>query len=360
MAKLPHLLVAISAHGYGHISQIAPIVYRLRHLRPELRLTVMADIPRDVLAQYFDAPWDHLSIASDIGMVMTSALDVQPQASADAYREFHRDWGQKIARAAQTLQSLSPNLVLANAPYLPLAAAAHAGIPAVALSSLNWADMYQHYCGEYPEAVEIHAQIIAAYNSASAFLRLTPGMPMNNLTRCHVIGPVARLGRERREEIQQRLALHSEEKIVLVNFGGIPIHINREHWPSVPGVCWLVPQAWKPCRPGEVAVESLGMPFQDLMRSCHGFIGKPGYGAFCEAACNGIPVLYVRRGHWPEERYLIEWLERQGRCLEIEREELRQGALADPLERLFALPEKPRVAPVGIDDAVDFIVRQWF
>ena len=360
MVKSLHLLVAVSAHGYGHIAQTAPIVNRLRHLRPKLRLTLMADIPRDVLAEYFDAPWDHLTIASDIGMVMTSALDVQAQASADAYREFHRNWDQKIVRMAQLLQSLGPDLLLANAPYLPLAAATQAGIPAVALSSLNWADMYQHYCGAHPEAAHIHTQILAAYNSATAFLRLTPGMPMNHLTRRHIIGPVARVGRERRKEIEQRLGLHNEERVVLVSLGGIPTHINRERWPSVPAVRWLVPNGWKPCRPDEVAMESIDMPFQDLLRSCHGFIGKPGYGAFCEAACNGTPVLYVKRGHWPEEPYLIEWLERHGRCLEIGREELKQGALADPLERLFALPEKPQVIPAGIQTAVDFLIQEWF
>ena len=358
MAKLPHLLVAISAHGYGHISQIAPIVHRLRQLRPALHLTVMADIPRDVLAQYFDAPWDHRATASDIGMVMTSALDVQAQASAAAYREFHKNWNQKIAHAAHTLQSLDPTLLLVNAPYLPLAAAARAGIPAVALSSLNWADMYQHYCGEHPEAADIHAQILAAYNSAAGFLRLTPGMPMNNLSRRHIIGPVARVGKERRAEMLQRLALHNKERVVLVSLGGITTHINRERWPSVPGIRWLVPEAWKPYPPDEVAMESLDMPFQDLMRSGHGFVGKPGYGAFCEAACNGIPVLYVKRGHWPEEPYLIEWLQQHGRCLEIGREELKQGALGNALERLFALPEKPRVTPTGIEAAADFLV-QW-
>lgn len=358
MTKLPHLLVAISAHGYGHISQIAPIVNRLRHLRSELRLTLMADISRDILTQYFDPPWDHLAMASDIGMVMSSALDVQAQASADAYREFHKNWSQKIARTAHFLQSLDTNLVLANAPYLPLAAAARANIPAAALSSLNWADIYQHYCGEYPEAAEIHGQILAAYNSA-AFLRLTPGMPMNHLTQCHVVGSVARIGRERRAEMQQQLGLHNQEKVVLVNLGGIPSRMHRGCWPSVPGVRWLLPRAWEPRRPDEIAVESVDIPFQDLMRSCHGFVGKPGYGAFCEAACNGIPVLYVRRGHWPEEPYLIEWLAHHGRCLEIEREELQQGALAGPLERLFALPEKPRHIPTGIEAAADFLIRKW-
>ena len=360
MAKPPHLLVAVSAHGYGHISQTAPIVNRLRQIRPTLRLTVMADVSRNVLAQYFDAPWDHLAMAGDIGMVMTSALDVQAQASADAYREFHRHWDQKVTHAAHTLQSLDPNLLLANAPYLPLAAAARAGIPAVALSSLNWADMYQHYCGEHPEATHIHAQILAAYNSATYFLCLTPGMPMNNLSRRHIIGPVARVGRERRAEMLQRLALHNKERVVLLSLGGIPTHINRERWPSVPGVRWLLPETWKPYRSDEVAMASLDMPFQDLMRSCHGWVGKPGYGAFCEAACNGVPVLYVRRGHWPEEPYLIDWLERHGRCLEIGREEFKQGVLADHLERLFALPEKPRVIPTGIQTAVDFLVREWF
>ena len=357
---MPHLLVALSAHGYGHISQTAPVVNRLRALRPALRLTIACHAPRELLREQFHGNWEYVPLDNDIGMVMTSAFDVQRAASADAYREIHRTWQRDVERTAQTLRTLAPDLLLANVPYLPLAAAAHAGIPAVAMSSLNWADMYRHFCGERPEAGAIHAQILAAYNSAACFLRLTPGMPMENLSRLRSIGPVARTGHGQRDRLRQQLSLDEGARVVLVTLGGITTQVDLQHWPQLPDVHWLLPAQWKPNRADTSSIESLTMPFVDLLCSCDALIGKPGYGTFSEAACNAIPMLYVKRGDWPEEPYLVDWLEQQAQCRELTREEFERGELADALERLCSTTKRPLIQPSGINDAAEYLAEEWF
>jgi len=40
-----HLLVDISFHGFGHLSQTAPVLNALRRLIPDLRLTVRSAAP---------------------------------------------------------------------------------------------------------------------------------------------------------------------------------------------------------------------------------------------------------------------------------------------------------------------------
>jgi hypothetical protein len=53
------------------------------------------------------------------------------------------------AALADALRALAPDLVLANAAYLPLAAAAQAGIASAGMCSLNWADLAaQIFAGE--------------------------------------------------------------------------------------------------------------------------------------------------------------------------------------------------------------------
>ena len=357
---MPHLLVALSAHGYGHISQTAPVVNRLRTLRPSLRLTIASHASRDLLREQFHGDWEHAHLDNDIGMVMTSAFDVQRSASADAYREIHRTWQLAVERMAQTLRTLAPDLLLANVPYLPLAAAAHAGIPAVAMSSLHWADMYLHFCGEQPEAHAIHAQILAAYNSAACFLRLTPGMPMESLPRIRSIGPVARTGHAQRDCLRRQLRLDDATRLVLVTLGGIATQVDLQHWPHLPGVHWLLPAAWKPNRADATSIESLTIPFVGLLCSSDALIGKPGYGTFSEAACNAIPMLYVKRGDWPEEPYLIDWLEQHARCRELGRGEFERGELADALEQLWAAAQRPHIRPSGIDAAASYLAKEWF
>lgn len=355
MPSGPHLLVSLSPHGYGHTAQTAPVVNRLRQLLPAVRVTLRTTVPEAILRARFDPPWGLEREASDFGMVMASAIDVLAEASAAAYREFHRDWEDKIDAEAVRLRALAPDLVLSNVAYLPLAGAARAGLPAVALCSLNWADIHHHYCHAFPGAAAIDAEIRAAYRSARAFLKAEPGMPMAWLDRRVDVGPVARLGRDRRAELDARLGLTPGERLVLVAPGGIPMRIDMSAWPRLPGVRWLVESAWHSTHPDAIALQSLDMHFTDLLRSCDALIGKPGYGSFAEAACNGTPVLYVARGDWPEEPYLVDWLHRHGRCAEIERALLVSGDLEEPLNRLFAQPRPAPVAPTGIDTATSFL-----
>lgn len=354
-----HLLVVMSSHGFGHTAQIAPVVNELRRRVPGLRLTLRTTVPRRLLEARFDGAFEHIPEADDIGMAMSSAVDTLAEESAREYERFHRDWGRTIEREATRLHALAPDLVFSNVSYRVLGAAARAGIPAVALCSLNWADIYGHYCGDRPEAKVILRQIIEAYNAADWFLRTEPSMPMTALRNTRRIGPVARLGRHRRDEINAALGLMERERLVVVALGGIPMRLPMEAWPRLPHVRWLVQADWDVRRPDVVSLETLGMHFTDVLRSCDALITKPGYGSFTEAACNGTPVLYVKRNDWPEEPYLVEWLHRHGRCREVTRDRLVRGQFAEELEALLDAPPVPPVEPRGIREAADLLVARY-
>jgi hypothetical protein len=354
-----HLLVCLSSHGFGHAAQTAPVVNALRVRMPGIRITLRTGLPASLLANLFEGPFEHIAEQSDFGMVMASALDVRLEESAVAYAQFHDRWDEQVVREAAMLVDLAPNVLLANVPYLPLAGAARAGIPAAAMCSLNWADIYRHYCRQRTESDRIHAQMLAAYRSAAVFLQTQPSMPMADLPNRRAIGPVARVGANRRLEVRRALGISDEQLLINVAPGGIAMRLPFESWPRRPDVHYLVPAIWEVRRDDVTDFETLGMSFPDALRACDVLLGKPGYGSFTEAACNGVPVLYVRRHDWPEEPYLIEWLERLGRCLEIERGHLESGFLTDALTKLQSLPTRAPVTPAGIDQAVDHLIALW-
>jgi hypothetical protein len=92
---MPHLLVDISSHGYGHISLTAPVLNALLHRMPELRLTIRCAAPRELLAARIAGEFEHIQRATDFGMVMENAMVVSVEQGAAAYREFHgkrRSW----------------------------------------------------------------------------------------------------------------------------------------------------------------------------------------------------------------------------------------------------------------------------
>ncbi|MDD5385156.1 MAG: hypothetical protein PHG89_09795 [Gallionella sp.] len=376
---MSHLVVSISGHGFGHVAQTAPILNLLHGRMPQLRLTVRSAVPLAHLRSRIRAPFTHLPSEGDIGMVMSSALDVRAEESRAAYRAFHADWNRRVANEARLLRELGANMVLSNVGYLPLAGAQQAGIPNAALCSLNWFDIYRHYCGDDSGSVRIDlstgsgrtdivsgrtvdktiaAQIHACYANADAFLRITPGMAMDTLPNLVPVAPIAAVGNDRRDELDRYLRLSKEEKLVLVSLGGITSRLPIERWPRIDGVRWLVQQNWQAEHPDAIALESLPMSFSDLLASCDMLIGKPGYGSFVEAACSGTPVLYVSRADWPESPALIEWLQRHGLCREVSRDALEQGDFAEVLEEICHAPRPKPVIPEGAGQVADWIAER--
>ncbi len=335
-----HLFADITAHGLGHLAISAPVLNALAEIAPGLRLTVRSRLPLAKLRERIAPPFTLIEAASDFGYLMHDALRVDREASAAAYRAAHADWPARVAAEAEFLRSLAPHAVLSNVAYLPLAGARRAGIPALAICSLNWADLFAHHFPGEPWAPPIHAQILAAYRDADAFLRLTPGMPMRDLARVEPIAPIAARG------TRHDLGLGDDRRI-LVALGGFEHRLPVEDWPRLPATRWLVPASWQCRHPDALAFDDYGLPFPDLLASVDAVLTKPGYGIVAEAACNGTPLLYLRRNDWPEQDCLIDWLEQHGRCREIAADRLRRGDIAPDLEALLALPAPPCPQPDG-------------
>lgn len=340
-----HLFVDISSHGFGHLAIAAPVLNALGRRLPELRLTIRTLLPEAQLRRRIASPFTHIHQASDFGFVMHDAIRVDRDKSEAAYRLAHADWPASVATEAAFLKQLSPDLVLSNVSYLPLAGAARAGLPAAALCSLNWADIFQHHFADDDWAAPIHRQILDAYRSARAFLRITPGMPMPDLDNLVPIGVVAQAGTKR------PLGLPPDMRVVLVGMGGIKMRLPLENWPRLPGVRWLVPDEWQCRHPDALPQSAFRLSFTDLLASVDAVLSKPGYGTFSEAVASGTPVLYQRRQGWPEEDCLIEWLHAHGRAREIDADTLMTGDLQGPLTELLALPAQPPLVADGADEA---------
>ncbi|HEY6093542.1 MAG TPA: hypothetical protein VIU93_01185 [Gallionellaceae bacterium] len=356
---MPHLLVDISFHGYGHIAQTAPVLRELKRLRPELQLTVRCAAPHAYLQQRIGCDFRHIPQGFDFGMQMASAVEVKVAESA-AYRAFHADWERKVEHAAADMAALRPDLLLANVPYLSLAAAHAARIRSVALCSLNWADIYRHYCVQDAASRAIHAQMLEAYSRAEHFLQPQPAMAMPQLSNTRPVSPIVQPASSRREHLIAQGVLPAGEKWVLVAMGGMEYRLPIEHWPRLPGVRWLAPHGWNIQREDVSAYDALGISFSELLASCDAVLTKPGYGTFAEAACSGVPLLYVSRRDWPEEPFLVQWLQQHAVCREVSREQAQAGELAEALSALWDAPRPARPQAKGAQEAAQFMLQNYF
>lgn len=347
---MPHLVVSISGHGFGHVAQTAPVLNVLCKRVPQLRLTIRSAVPIAHLRTRIQVPFIHLHSEGDSGMVMSSALEVNVPSSQAVYGKFHTRWDSHIADERQLLRELKADWVFSNVGYLSLAGAQLENIPNAALCSLNWYDIYRHYCGNDPIAL----QILECYTNADIFFRATPGMDMDYLPNRTLVDPIADVGVNRRDTIDAALRLSSDEKLVLVSMGGIASRLPIERWPCMDGVRWVVQRDWQVRHPSAIILESLGMHFGDVLASCDALICKPGYGSFVEAAGSGVPVLYVNRPDWPEAPALVEWLQRNGICREMRVDELASGKTESLLAMLHGTKPEP-VLVSGANQIADWL-----
>jgi len=352
-----HLVVALSSHGFGHIGQSAPVIAALRERLPDLRMTLRTAAPHFKLLERFGEQIGIALTVTDVGMVQQDAQCIAWEASTRAYLEFHLDWDRRVEEESRVLRELRADALLANVPYLALAGAQRAGIPSLALCSINWMDIYAHYFSVRPEAPILLEQMRRSYVSARAFLQPTPSMPMPQLDNRRAIGPICQRGRSRRTWFVERLGLRPDERLVMVSLGGMELRPPVEQWPTFPGVRLLVPETWRSSHPDTVDFEPLGLPYIDALWSCDALICKPGYGSFVEAACAGVPVLYLERPDWPEAPYLVRWLETAGRCALLTQNRWLNGDFLTELDPLWqeALPSP--ISPTGVDEAVEALVE---
>lgn len=353
---MKHLFVDISAHGFGHLAQTAPLLNTLADARP-LRLTIRSGLTQAQLARRIRAPFTHIHAASDFGFAMHNALSVDIVASAARYRQAYADWQQRVTSEARLLEQLAPDLVLSNVSPLPLAGSAEAGIPAAAMCSLNWADLFANYYAAEDWAAPIHAAMHTAYASARVFLRLTPGMPMDTLPNVVDLAPVSFYAQTppivTRSEAAQRLGLPLGKRWLLLALGGIAHRLPVESWPELSGTQLLVPADWNVATRADITpYHDARLPFSDLLPVVDAVLSKPGYGTFVEAACCGLPVLYLQRPDWPEADCLEQWLQHNARAAVVPPADGNSGDLAASLDALLHSPAPPRPAAQGSEEAL--------
>ena len=354
----PSLHLELTAHGFGHLAQTAPVLNALRDRLPALRLSVRSALPRPVLAAHLHGDFLHVAEAGDVGMLMDSAVDVRVADSAAAYRALYAGRRHDTAALVDLYRRLRPDLVLVNAPCTPLGACRAAGIPVMALCSLDWATVLESYCGDLPGMSAVLDWMRECYAGARPFLRPQPARPDIPFLDARAVGPIARLGRDQRRSLDGPMS-SADTRLVLVALGGIDTVLPLSTWPRLEGVVFVTPGAPPPDREDWFGLATPARTFIDVLASADAVVTKPGYGTFVESVCNATRVLYSPRPDWPEEPWLSDWLERHGTARAVDRERLWHGDFADELEALLQRPVSPPLAPSGIADAVEMLATRW-
>lgn len=354
---MPHLFVAVTAHGYGHLAQVAPVVSELKRRFPDLEVSLQGNIAPAFAKARLPVSYRHIQSAADVPLPMDGPLTTRWTEGLADYLAFDLDYAAQQTQQRQLFEQLRPDLVLADIPWLPLDVARSMGIPCAGLCSLSWYDILVESPVGHQLPAALAQRLQRAYAGAELFLRPAPSMPMRWLPNGRDIGPIAQPRRRDPQRLRERVGRPASEQLVLMQFGGT----GRLSLGGAPrlmdGVHLLSPDTDAGRGRDDLSlIAAEGNSVLEALASCDALITKPGYGTFAEAACNGIPVLSVERKDWPESRWLVEWLADQVPMREISASDLAAGEIREPLAELLAEGVVEPVAPTGVAEAADLLI----
>ncbi|MFO0707720.1 MAG: hypothetical protein U0412_12790 [Nitrospira sp.] len=354
---MPLLWTAISAHGYGHAAQVTPVLNELGRYLPDLRVIIRTNVPRAFFEDRLTVPWDLHPAQLDIGCLQHGPLTMDWDATWHAHRNFHATWNARVKGEASAICAAGADLVLGNIPYLAMAAAAQAGVPAVALASLSWDEILrEHVDSNHPWQTTLLDDMRRAYGRASLLLRITPGLPMPAFRRAETIGAIASPLPPARERIRDRIGVAPGDRLVLIAFGGIGFdRLPFEQMETMTGFHFVTSGIVHPQFRRSHALADIPDHFSTLLSSADVVMTKPGYGTTIEAVAAQTPVVYVRRHNFADETPIVEYLRRYGRGIELSRQDFEDARWEPALRAAVALPIPATPMPdmSGASDAAD-------
>ena len=356
---MPLIWAAISAHGFGHAAQVVPVLNALGRLVPDLRVLLRTTVSPTFFKDRLVVPWEIHPVQQDVGCIQQDPLTIDIEATWRSHHDFHRSWDERLQIEVDAIRAAQPDLVLADTPYLALAAGRAAAIPSIALVSFTW-DLV---LAEYPAPAGIDRQALLQtirqqYATADLALRITPAPIMESFPRQIAIQPIAEPAVRARQQLATILELAPGERTVLIGFGGIPLStLPFDRLESFTGYRFLFDGPTPPTSTRCISTQSLPVSFKTLLASVDMILTKPGYGTVIEAVTSQIPLIYVRRYNFVDEQPLVDYLHQHGNGIELSRDDFMKGQWLTALQAVDAMSTTTTPPePIGAQQAATILV----
>ncbi|NOS83307.1 MAG: hypothetical protein HOP32_17175 [Nitrospira sp.] len=359
---MPLIWCAISGHGYGHAAQVVPVLNALGSLVPGLTALLRTVVPASFFHDRLTIPWKLSPEQQDVGCIQDGPLKIDIDATWEAHRQFHETWEARLSNEVTAMHAASPSLIIADTPYLAIEAGSLARIPTLALANFTWDLVLKEFCHASDHSRQRLIQSIrGSYRKADRALRITPAPKIDVFSTITDIGPIASPASSERGRLAATLALASNERTVLVGFGGIPLSSLpftqmeqlRQYRFLIDGP---IPMGYSRIHSTKV----LPFSFKTLLASVDIIMTKPGYGTVVEAVALQQPIVYVPRHNFADEPPLVDYLHRYGRSVELSTDDFVKGCWEPALRQALTASTSLLPPPAtGATEAAEEIVRKW-
>lgn len=300
----PVLYVAMTHHGFGHLTRTASVVAEIQQRLPDLLPILVTNAPRWLIEAYMPGDFIHRPRALDVGVIQADSLSVDKATTLVKLRHLQAQAKSLIAAEVDFIQQNRVSLILADIPPLASAIAQASGIPCWMTSNFGWDFIYRSWGGEFDEIADWIAEY---YGSCDRLFRLPFHEPMSAFPQMVDVGLTGGTPRYSAIELQAALNLcQPSERTVLLTFGGLGLNqIPYENLHHFPDWQFLTFDRQAPSLPN---LRSLSDPYRpvDLMPLCGRVVSKPGYSTFAEACRVTTAVVSISREDFAESPILLE------------------------------------------------------
>jgi len=304
---LPHLYIAISGHGLGHVTRTLAVIQELLALQPHLQLTLATEVPPTVLQRYLDKPFAHRPVQLDVGVVQQDSLIQDVHATRSALETLAQQSEMRAQQEADYMQKTGVNLIFADIPALAGLIAQKAGIPCWMASNFGWDFIYRNWGDDFRDLADQYAQ---GYRYCQRLFRLPFCEEMFAFPYKIDVGLTGQNPRFPGGIIRQKLEMFTPpERTVLLAFGGFGVQgVPYGDLDQFPDWCFLSFDPQAPPLPN--LRRCLDSPYRpaDVMPLCGKVVTKPGYSTYSEAYRLGIPIYSLERRGFAEADLLLKGL----------------------------------------------------
>jgi L-arabinokinase len=329
----PTVALAVSGHGYGHAVRSAEVARAL--LGRGARVVVRSDAPRWLFPD--DVNWlPSPEWPLDIGVVQHDGLELDVDATRCRWREFAGNFEARVREESRLLREACVDVVVGDIPPLAFAAAAHAGVPSLAVGNFAWDWIY----AIWPDFEDIVAQVRKGYACADGLLRLplhaADADAFGAFKTIEDVPLIARHASRSRDDVRGELGWTTSDRIVLLSFGGFDVRgLDLNGLAAWPEFTFVLLQAEAPLPANVVALNETLPDYVSLLAACDAVVTKPGYGIVADCLANHVPALFTDRGPFREYDVLADGLMRLGRARYVPRQDVLAGDLGGHLAVLL-------------------------
>lgn len=312
----PTLYVAITNHGFGHVTRTASVVAAIQARCPELLPILVTTAPRWLLAAYAGEDFIHRPRSLDVGVVQSDSLNMDRAATLAKLKEIRTRQAAIVAAEVAFIQQNRVSLVLADIPPLAAVIARQAGVPCWMVSNFGWDFIYRDWGEEFSAIAD---WISDCYHQCDRLFRLPFHEPMTAFPHKLDVGLTGGTPHYDPAFLRQVLGLTTPPaQTVLLTFGGLGLQqIPYAGLVAFPDWQFLTFDPQAPDLPNVIALRRPAMQTQlselalqhlrpvDLMPLCGRVVSKPGFSTFSEACRLSVPIVTLTRDDFAEAALLI-------------------------------------------------------